>query len=389
MEESAASVEVARWGSVGATLGVAGALCLLWTLSRSARLLQASRWDRIVGQMAVANLVGVINASLSLVPSAVGDGSASAWVLDSPALCAAQGFLVQWSSLSECGFQAVLAVALLTSVTATAPQRPASQRQWEAKASAVAWLVPFLIAVLPLANVGAGAYGKVGVWCWVVAGKSDTPVALSRLLYMYVWVWAVLLTVVASGVRVWRFVTSRLTDPNLRLGRRVGMMRRIRSRVGAELLAYPLCYLIVWVPASVVRAGQAIDGPDSPEAQNPAATAAQVCCVQLAALLYFVVFASTHPSRVRAALPCLAPCLCCRNPARGVDDHSATYGSTSVPSRFTVSPSSRGRDGGAGGVGGDTDTSEFDYGIPQASAVSEGALGLDASEADEPLLHGV
>ena len=52
--------------------------------------------------------------------------------------------------------QAVLAIALWTTVTMTGPRRPALERRWESRASMLAWLLPLCCVLLPTADLVVG-----------------------------------------------------------------------------------------------------------------------------------------------------------------------------------------------------------------------------------------
>jgi hypothetical protein len=115
------------------------------------------------------------------------------------AMCQAQGFGVSWSTASSVCWASCIAHYLSLSTLGAQPVEIATLQRWEGVYMALAWLVPAIPAVLPLAPL-LDLYGYAGEFCWI--NNSELGLVL-RFATFYIPLWASIIFCLRVYVRLY------------------------------------------------------------------------------------------------------------------------------------------------------------------------------------------
>jgi len=107
----------------------------------------------------------------------------------------------------------------------------------------ISWGVPLILSIPPF--FGPPKYGPAGVWCWITA---DPVYSRWVLYYMYIFAIMVIICII-YGILIY-YIKKRLQSKE-----QENDLRKVIVRVAA----YPLAFVIVWVPGLINRMQNSID----------------------------------------------------------------------------------------------------------------------------------
>jgi len=128
------------------------------------------------------------------------------------------------------------------------------------KLNTISWLLPFLMASLPLMT---GSYGSVGAWCWIQTnqGTDSSPVDFYvgtslRFALFYLPLWACIALNAATYIYVTRHVKrfSGMGSVGQQRAKTVKLIRLVH-----RLRFYPLILVVAWAPSTINRLHDAVD----------------------------------------------------------------------------------------------------------------------------------
>jgi len=231
-------IDIALSGIIGSTLSLFGSLMvvLLYLLLPSLRTFKG----RLLVYLSIADIVwtAAILTGLSSFHSNATNGDE---FVISDGLCQVSGFLLQWFIVSEDFWIATIAIYLFFIIV---KRKDLKKKEWIFHV--INWGVPFLVAILPFLGVGIG-YGIAGTWCWVI-----DPVA--RLVFSYFFVWtAFVIIIVCYGWIVYHIRDVRMTTMEMRDEKSSATIAKQDKKLFKKLAAYPIIFLIQWIPATINR----------------------------------------------------------------------------------------------------------------------------------------
>ena len=166
--------------------------------------------------------------------------------LDGSISCTLQGLLQQFFELASVLWTTVIAGTLFMAII-----RQTDVEQYRARIYCYGWLVPGLLALLPLST---NSYGDAGAWCWIHS-KTWAETTAWRFTIFYVPLW---IAIAFNGYVYW--LTTKTLRRLLDVSSSVegdDAPQRLEALID-RLKYYPLILIICWTLATINRIDNSI-----------------------------------------------------------------------------------------------------------------------------------
>eukprot|EP01104_Vermistella_antarctica_P008555 TRINITY_DN2148_c0_g1_i1.p1 TRINITY_DN2148_c0_g1~~TRINITY_DN2148_c0_g1_i1.p1 ORF type:complete len:330 (+),score=56.04 TRINITY_DN2148_c0_g1_i1:231-1220(+) len=173
-------------------------------------------------------------------------------------VCIFQGIIMQWSQQGTLLWTCMIALNLYILVFARQLSKNVRVEKYEKYYHLFVWLVCTLFTVLPATT---NCYGIAGVWCWIEAEPAVCTGWRFACFYIPLFIYMAWVAYVYIHVAIEvRSTFHAAADMDAREDKK---RRRKDSRMIKKLVAYPIIFFVLWLPAAIQRIQNWVD-PENP-----------------------------------------------------------------------------------------------------------------------------